>query len=208
MIKMIEKIRLLKESLENDDEIDLINFNVFGGISDSEAKYLQEKFNMPERITNFYRFTNGLQLRWMYKKNISEEQKLLPRDIPFDWMWPSEHYQHFDGLVNILPASLAFKKNWKDIIWFEFESEFEIYYKDKKITLIDFKKKIIPFDLYDKYFTVAFYTADNEYPLLFGVDHNVEFLDYQEVSFEKYMDFIFEKRGEVKTREFFFRKLK
>jgi hypothetical protein len=203
---MKEQLEVLKQKLLANPRVCLVNFNVFPPITDAAVDDVRKLSSIPEDVLSFYRYTNGLQLRWYYTDGNFKDLERLEFNQPFDWMWPVEHYWQMDGIINILPLEMSFLKNWKDFIWFDFEQEYDIQYNAETVNLLDFKKQIKPVDLYDKYFSVAFYSGDSRLPLLFGEDHNVEFLSYEPAAFGDYISFILDNLGAVKARESFFKK--
>lgn len=204
---MKEEVNKLKLELENDKTVHLINFNLFPGIGDNKIKELETKIKIPEAIKEFYKFSNGWQVRWIKTENKKFDLEKYKDQTPFDWMWPSEHYWQLDGVINILPLELILEKDWKDFTWFDFEKQYDIDYAGKKMNLLEFKKGMKPVDIFDKYFTTAFYVEDGDFPVYLGDDHNVDFLKYEPMGFKKYLEMIIESRGEVNARQSFFKKL-
>lgn len=205
---MKEKINKLKQELESDETIQLVNFNLFPGIEDKKLEELEKEIKIPDEVKAFYKFSNGWQVRWFATGNKKiDTNHQIEKDKPFDWMWSAEHYWQLDGVINILPLNVILEKDWKDFIWFDFEKQYDIEYAGKKINLLEFKKRVKPVDIFDKNFTTAFYVNEEGFPVFLGDDHNVDFLLYEPMDFEKYLNLIIESKGEVNARQSFFKKL-
>ncbi len=201
-------ISKLKDELSSDDRIELISFHCFEPVSSELYSICQSKIQLfiPKTIADFYSVSNGLQVRWRkknkaypYKKEIAESGN------PFKWNWPVEHYWQLDGLINILSLEQFLFGDYKDFMWFDFEQKYNIIFLNNPINLQQFKKSLRPFDVYDKYYTVAAYATNSEFQILLGDDHNADFLHYPPISIEKYFEKLFLTKGEIKQRPGFFK---
>ncbi len=197
----------LKKELQNDVSIELISFTLFDPVNEEKIRDAESSFGykLPKVLVDFYRFSNGLQVRWKRKDEENEyKEEIMNAGDPFRWSWPAEHYWQLDGLINILNLDQFLFGSYKDFMWFDFEAGYSVSYFDKKINLLQFKKELRPFDVFDKYYTVAVYAADGSFDVLLGDDHNADFLHYGRISLDQYFQKLFATWGSVKARPGFF----
>lgn len=197
----------LQKELQSDTEISVISFSMFDPVSEEKLREAEISFGLklPQILLDFYRFSNGLQVRWK-QKNTTEEYKdeILKAGDPFHWSWPAEHYWQLEGLINILNLDQFLFGSYKDFMWFDFEANYTVSYFSKELNLLQFKKDLRPFDVFDKYYTVAVYPGKDAFDVLLGDDHNADFSHYGRITIEEYFLQLFKTRGSVKERPAFF----
>jgi hypothetical protein len=201
------KISELRLTLTKDKEIQLLDFHSFPPVEEHVVSSIEKivGYKLPKQMVEFYKTTNGLQLRWVKSdREVQYKEDVKNSGTPFPWLWPAEHYWQLDGIINVLSLEEIFLKDYKDFIWFDFEKEYEVTWRGKKINLQEFKKSIKPLDVYDKYYTVAILIDDPSLPVMLGEDHNADFLNYRHCDFKSYMEFLFQSKGEVDKRKAFF----
>jgi hypothetical protein len=181
-----EELTKLKNELKGDKDIRLINYDIMAGIGEAMLSELGTRFVLPEEVKAFYRVTNGLRVRW--------EKKGHPA------MGEAE------GVINILPLEQSLLKDWEGFLWFAFEEKYPVEYQGKVLNMLDLKKALRPFDLYQEDLTVAFYLEDVGLSVMLGRDHNADFISYAPAEFGEYMRFLFGSRGSVEGRSHFFKK--
>ena len=106
------QIQKLKAAIAS-KEIELFNFTVFPPVERYLFVQVEQviKFRLPDLLKEFYSCTNGLQVRWQYRKNeILYKEDISRSGNPFPCLWPAEHYWQLDGLINILPLQEVFFK--------------------------------------------------------------------------------------------------
>lgn len=201
-------ISKLEKELSESDKIELISFHRFKPVTNSLYADYCEKFQLflPQILADFYTVSNGLQVRWRKKnKPKSYEKEIAESGNPFKWNWPAEHYWQLDGLINLLPLEQFLFGIYKDFMWFDFEEKYSINFLNNTINLQKFKQSLRPFDVYDKYYTVAAYATIDAFHILLGDDHNADFLHYPAITAEKYFEMLFLSKGEIKQRPKFFK---
>lgn len=199
------QIELLKEELTQNKNIHLYSFSTFPGISETylEAVEKKLKISLSPALKEFYKITNGWQVRWAKIDNeyrSAFEKEIKNSGYVFAWDWPAQHYWQIDGIINILPIEKVFFRDYKDFIWFDFEEDIQTEWNKEQINLLKFKQNIRPFDVFDKYYTVAIYIGDKDLPLLLGNDHNATFQDFKPISFDDYFNHLIIDKGEVAKR--------
>lgn len=203
----IDEIDQLKSKLLSAPDVNLLSFHRFPPVSKDVLVSVERSLNLqlPQDIIDLYLKTNGLQVRWDFSTNeVNYLKEINISGSPFPSLWPAEHYWQLDGVINILPLEEVLFKDYKDFMWFDFETDYTIDWKGSRIPLDQFKKQLKPIDVFDKYYTVAIYLADVEMPLLLGEDHNADFLSYPTSNFKSYINFLFDSLGEVDKRKDFF----
>jgi len=209
-MKAGDSINQLKQRLETDPDVVLLDFSCFPAAKDEEILALEKSFSQefPAVLKELYKFSNGLQVRWNYKSTDLPYQSDIEKSRkPFPWLWPAEHYWQLDGVINILPLEEVFDRDYKDFMWFDFEKDYKARWNGIEMNMQAFKKNLRPFDVYDKYYTVAIY-PDQQYPVLLGEDHNADFLNYLPLNFSAYFEFLLDSRGAVNERVDFFNRKK
>ena len=198
----------LKDDLTANDKIELISFHCSEPVSKEQYAACLQRFKLfiPQVVADFYSVCNGLQVRWRKKKkeNLYEEE-IKAAGNSFKWDWPAEHYWQLDGLINILPLEQFLFGEYKDFMWFEYEEKYNINFMNNQINLREFKQRLRPFDVFDKYYTVAGYATTDAFYMLLGDDHNADFMHYVPISAEKYFEQLFLTKGAVKKRPDFFK---
>lgn len=189
-------IEALRSELEADAQVDLLCFHAFPPAPEDA---LRTQPALKEEIRDFYRTANGWQVRWVYKDNdrLSSDDRDKLRPVQADWLWPMDQYYQLDGVINILPAELAFGGNWEDIMWYPTDKDFEVSFQKNQWNLLRFKQSLYPFDLFSKEGTVALLGGERKMPALLGADHNVDFTSYKPLPFRKYLEQLIATKGAV-----------
>lgn len=200
-MELIEQVKIIVKSLKSDDNIQLIIYHLQEGLT-------KENWNKDDRIftkaTNqFYSQINGLQLIWIRKDNPFYDEKIhKERNQPFPWleMWKDDY--PYDGAIMILPLEFSFTHNWENITWYEMERQYKTTYLGTQMSMLDFKKQIIPFDVFSKYYSVSYFLGDpdDSFTLLLGQDNGADYTSCKRFSFEQYIDLLITTKGDVKKR--------
>lgn len=199
----------LKGLIENDESIKLINFQTFLGLNESQLNSLESRFSVKfdSEIRAFFSETNGFQMRWMHKSNADFNPSSDIYDSnPFEWLSPMDNYWKYDGVINILPLEMIFTEKWKNIIWFDGDKEHKIEFKGELISLLKFKKRMRPFDIFSKDQAAAFYLHGKHISnVILGQDGFIEFESSKLITFKRYLDFLILSKGDVERRRALFR---
>src|SRR5690606_25479117 len=167
-------------------------------ISELESRFGQE---IPTDLKSFYALCNGLQLTW----RVASSQTLYEAEItkagcPFPLMWPAEQYWQLTGVINIPDLQTLLFRDYKDFMWIDHEKNYEDSFGGNKINSQTFKKKFLPFDIFDKYYTAALYLSEDKSQILLGDDHNASFLNFEPMDFEIYLVHTLNTFGEISAR--------
>jgi hypothetical protein len=113
-LEMVEELKMMPH-------VQVTNFELFDPASTYEITATEESlgFLLDNDIKDFYTISNGLQLKWIHKKNpkFNSDQHRYQKD-GFDFIEPLEWYGSEDGCINILPLRMIFlEQNWGDIVW-------------------------------------------------------------------------------------------
>ena len=117
---MVKELRL-------HSQVQLLNYNTFPPVQDSQFNFFEEMYSVeiPKVIQKFYRETNGLQLRWMFKNNeqFSEEKYPINNQI-LEWDFFQKIFRWEDGGIMILPL----KKLLEDKTLDAFSEDYNMIY--------------------------------------------------------------------------------
>lgn len=196
-----ERFRSLAEGLKNDSAVEVLRFHCQEGLE--QVPFDQYRLPYSEDIERFYREVNGLQLVWIRKDNeLYDASRHRPKTSDFDWleMWVDDY--PYDGSVILLPFEVSFGYNWKNRVWFDVEQKYPTTFLGKPMTMLDFKKRIIPFDVCSKYYSFSYYLddPDDPYTILLGQDHGADYVSSRRLLIEEYIDLVLQTGGEVKRR--------
>ena len=144
-----------------------------------------------------------MQLVWIEKNNpLFEEKTVENRSTPFPWleMWKDDYA--YDGSIMLLPFDKSFVDNWENKVWYKQEEKYRTTFKGKEMSMLEFKKRIIPFDVFNRYYTVSYLKDDTNsgYPLLLGQDFGADYTSSKMYTLKEYLKLIIRTKGHVKTR--------
>jgi hypothetical protein len=202
----LARFALMVEGLRDcPDEVALLGYNVFEPVAEETVAEVEKSlgFALAESVKSFFRQTNGLQLRWMSKASPEyDPRKHRLTYEPFDGRYPWSGYLTETGLVNILPLEEIFFGDWRDYVWFENEGARQTTFFGVEYNSLFFKQHVKPFDLFNKYYTMAFFVGDGrpDPKVLMGSDHNADFTSTEVTDFESYVEFLIAKKGAVEER--------
>lgn len=204
-MRIQEHIEELKRSLSEDAGVRLLHFGIFPGIALAEIENIErEFFPLPEGMKQLYTYSNGLVVVWENKDDKPTEWPGSNALSNPDWEWTLNSYQLPRGVINILPLNEIFYHDWQDVIWFDGDRNVA----DEQLEADAFKRSVKPFDLYSKYNSVCLFSMDGkEAVCALGDDHNADFESYKPLEMEKYLEKLFQTKGEQAARIKFFKEV-
>ncbi len=205
----LARFHKMVESLNHHPKVQLLHFHTFPPASDENIKKVEEQLGYPlhSSIISFYQQTNGLQLSWIFKSNEqfdSHSHQLQESPLDFEHQYMDYHPE--DGSVMILPIEQAFLKDWHDQVYFDFmDDDDEESFMNQSYGLLNFSKRIKPFDCFNKYYDMAFFLdGSSNPPVILGDDHQACYTDSKVTDFESYLEFVLANKGVVNRRKGFY----
>ncbi|MDX1903076.1 MAG: hypothetical protein SFU27_02860 [Thermonemataceae bacterium] len=175
-------------------------------------KIIQEYPLLNADFKAFYEVCNGIQLRWIHKKNEAYNPSIHSyQDAPLQATYGMQDYQPEDGLVMIIPIEL-FSYDWIDSVYFDedFMHENQTEFANKTYNTFEFAKSVKPFDIFSMYRQMNIFTGNMQdfthYPVLMGDDHQACLTDSRITNFASYLEFILYSKGLVNARGTFYSK--
>jgi hypothetical protein len=210
MKNYLARFAMMVEELKRcGDVVALLNYNLFEPVPDASLAEVEDVLGMPlgESIKDFFKLTNGLQLRWILKSSPAfdpEKHRFTPE--PFDWLLPWDDYLPDTGLVNVLPLEEIFLRDWKGFVWFGSEAKRRNRFLGVEYNGLSFKKSIKPFDAFNKFYSMAFFVGDRQSDpkVILGEDHLADFASSRVTNFESYLEFLLATKGIVAERKNFY----
>lgn len=132
--------------LRQHSQVQLLDYHTFPPIENPQIDFFEKKYNIkiPKDVKAFYRETNGLQLRWIFKNNeqFSEEKYPINNKI-LDWNFFQKTFCWEDGGILLLPLEIlleektvdAFSEDYNMICTFD---EFVLSISENEDLSIDF----------------------------------------------------------------------
>lgn len=206
----LSRFALMAEELKSCPErVALLNYNIFKPVSDDTVREVEDAlgFSLDPSILSFFKQTDGLQLRWILRDNPRfdpDKQKFNYQ--PLDSLYPWERPVRANGFVNILPLRRIFLGDWEDTVWYRNVEPYRIKFLGTEYDGTFFKQHIKPFDVFDAYYTMVFFTGDEESDpkVLLAEDRHAELTSSKITDFESYMEFLIASKGIVKARKDFY----
>ena len=113
----LSRFKKMVEELKGHPQIHLFNFHTFPPVELSQFDILEKKYSLkfPPAVFDFYKRTNGLQLRWAFKNNEHYPDINPQSPQPLPWNYFKKTYRWEDGGVMILPLEKAIETKKIDI---------------------------------------------------------------------------------------------
>ncbi len=112
---LLENLNKKYENLKNHPDVFITHYLTFKPASDEEINEVEKNigFPLPNDLKAFYKITNGLIFRWIYKKHINENEifefnKVPIDDLVYNYFYPPE-------CINIIPIQQIFKSQQKPL---------------------------------------------------------------------------------------------
>lgn len=216
-MNFIEKLNEVVEQLKNDENIEIIQFEVFPpAVSEIEEVEAMLGYKLDSSITDFYRECGGVKLIWVDStKNeegymsetadyfIENKEELQANKDNFFVLNSGDYYMPVDGAIIIPNIKYVFSEDWSGSISDEIDiiNSFENSGLLKKSNVDESKFKIVPFDLYNEYDHVSFLLTGNENPYVaFSNDAFASFSESKLFTFAEYLDILLESKGSLEKR--------
>lgn len=159
--------------------------------------------SLPNDLVEFYTQINGLQLVWLKKTNpFFKDKSYKKRSQPFSWLEMWEDDFAYDGSIMLLPYDISFGNSWENKVWYKAEERYSTSFRGKKMSMLEFKKRIIPFDLFNRYYSVSYFKNDPDldHPLLLGQDFGADYTSSKLYTLKEYLKLLISTKGHVKSR--------
>lgn len=200
----------METRLKNDVDIELLTFHIFPPVKESYLETLK-KYQLPDEFISFYRYTNGLQVRWISKKDESYNPKIHkwkygPFFDPEKIDVSTAYYDYYDGVINILPLETMFKNSWKGTTWQDWNKDYTIKINGKELNSYEFLFSLRPFNLFSETNTINLVLhKDSELnsKLMQSEDKFADFQSSKFLTFTSYINHLFINNGSWYSRDIF-----
>ncbi|MEM7103532.1 MAG: pentapeptide repeat-containing protein [Bacteroidota bacterium] len=196
------------QQLDSHPKVKILSFVTFKGVSDQIIAKVEASLGQPieSAIKQFYKETNGLQIRWITTENEDFDPELhTPTTAILDWDYANENFRPEDGVVMILPLEMVFLRNLRDVVYFDWMQDKSVLHDGNSLNMLGFFKNIKPFDLYGYEDDMAFFTSGNGYlRVLHGEDNFGSYSRSRGTTFADYLEFLLANKGLVSSRKAFY----
>lgn len=194
------------ENLKNNPEIVVTNFSIFDPITDLDIDRVEgiAGSKLDPTIKDFFTLSNGLQLKWIHKKNPQyDANSHQPTDSGFDWLQPLEWYGVEDGCINILPLQVSLlDQEWGEIVWSYEDEGQRIEFANQEYDLLLLLQNVKPMDIFSKSSSMAFLLSKSSGnpQILLAQDHFADIESSIVTNFISYLEFLLHHYGMVEKR--------
>lgn len=214
-------------ALKKHPDLVLLNYHRGEPATPYQIEQLQENFPMLSKdMIAFYEVCNGLQLRWIHKKNSQyEDDYHTEMQAPEDFFYALQNYQPEDGIIMILPIE-QLNTDWDGRIYFDHSDNYKKDFIFHQYGGLYFDQHIKPFDAFSMYNDMALFTGfdsvnfsekftKTQYetylstylcPIIMGDDHQACYTDSLITDFASYMEFLLYCKGIRQARAAFYSK--
>ncbi|MGF1488882.1 MAG: hypothetical protein ACFBSE_17495 [Prochloraceae cyanobacterium] len=202
------------EELKSSPYVQVLNFELFEAVEPKVITRVEEilRCNLDTSIKDFYQISNGLQLKWIHKKNPEfDSEEHYYREEGFDYLQPIEEYGLEDGCINILPLQVTlFEQNWSDIVWSYEDEGYSVEFCGAIHDRLALMQRLKPLDIFSKSEAMAFLIEEGigNPKVILVQDHFAEVEDSRITDFRSYLDFILHYRGLIAERRNFYNEYK
>lgn len=197
MATYITAFQSLATALEREPDVVLLGFHTFAPLSDADLDDLAARHRcvLSPAIRQFYKESNGLQLRWIFKHNPQYQAQQHPphqnNRPPVPWTYASEHYRAEDGCIFLLPLdellATALPPVWTDA---------PLALQGKTYTPLEFYGALRPLDLFSAYDSMALLLREHAAPLVLLCEEQGEWTQHAHpIAFEQYLGFLYRSLG-------------
>jgi uncharacterized protein YjbI with pentapeptide repeats len=203
----LARFHQLAEELKAHPKVRLLAYHSFPAVDPTKVSKAEQLLGQPldRKIKEFYRETNGLQLRWIFENNEDLDERVHQWKTKAEhWNYAKDAFRAEDGVIFILPFEAVFIDpidHGLDILGGQEEIEF----MNDRQDLLAFYQKIRPFDAFSSYCNMAFYMDGTaKPPLLMGDEHCSNYTDSRLTDFESYLEFLLATKGLCRKRKSFY----
>lgn len=205
----LDRFKAMVGELKAHPDVVVTHFNVFPPVSERAILRATHEFGaeIPENFVNFYRRTNGLQLRWLFR-GASDFDAQLGKGGKYSELSYSSVYADdgsVEGCINIQPMQnvFGFGGGWEGIVYFEeAKDRFTQEWAGKSYPNNAFRKSMKPIDYFHFFYSILLLTIDKSgnLPLLLtsGYFKNIGQSGFS--NFGDYLEFILATKGLVSAR--------
>jgi hypothetical protein len=191
----------------------ILSFARFPPIGPEIIERIEREYDctLDRSVAEFFRESNGLQIRWTLTQAISDaasigrDKQAEDHHQSFAWMLPWERRLQDTGIINILPLDKILLSDWKGFTWFGSERGSKRFL-GIEYQYVNFLKMMKPFDIFGKYYTmVLFMKPTVATPLvLLAEDNLTDYSSSKITNFESYLEFLLATEGAVVERPRFY----
>ncbi|MFN0200153.1 MAG: SMI1/KNR4 family protein [Bacteroidia bacterium] len=191
------------ESLKHHPRVQILN--TYQGKPLTERYLVQwEKrlgFQLPQDVRDFYKQCNGLQLRWVDRKNPSNrltchQKSHKQKTIPFyHWEQPRSE----EGSIMILPFQKVFHPAWGVNYEYEWKGPTQVLISGKVFNTKELNKHIRQFDIFSYQYEMVFMLMPK-----MMVTMGMEYQNHRRTTFSEYLEFLLQSYGYAKNRELYY----
>lgn len=196
----------LVEELKKNEDISVLNNHIFPPVSNGDFSAISDYLGkqLDKDIVDFYKETNGLQIRWIYKNNPRYNPRLhIENELPFTYLDVITEEFYYDGCINILPLNeVFFDIDWNTVFVFDEDAGKSFNFMHEDFDLMDLKKKLRPFDLFARNDCMSFFTGSSIdfLPCVLQQSYYLDFNSSRVTDFTSYLSFVLENNLLVKSR--------
>ena len=197
------------ENLKSHSRVQMLTYHKAKPLSEQSLERIEKRlgYRLHDSIRSFYLQCNGLQLRWMDKKNpnyrVSEHKFRRGRVSHYYF----EDYPLEEGCIMILPLQHSIAKNWKDTVYYPslMSNGERLAFAGRTYGQLDFYKRIKPFDIFSTNNEMAFVLTGDTNPFVVMGDYSrANYSDSHLTTFESYLSFLIKSYGRLSARKSFF----
>lgn len=206
----LKRFNGMVDKLKTYQDIIILNYNSFPPVSEARMKFIEEEFGkpIPEQIKNFYKETNGLQLRWIHKKDASYDPDKHKSVRKFsEWTVNNQMYEPLGGAIMLLPLEKIFVKPEYDTLPYFSEEDYgnvRIEFENASFPIPQYINEMLkPLDLFGgKYHAMALiYAPELNFPLMFNEFDEDLYRYSRTTDFASYLEMLIANSGAVKKRK-------
>ncbi|MEO1514019.1 MAG: pentapeptide repeat-containing protein [Bacteroidota bacterium] len=198
----IRRFQEMARLLDEHPNVQLHSFHFFPPLAADQLQQLEDQtgLRMPAAVREFYSQTNGLQLHWSFG---NAWPKTSTDNPVLQW----ENLPEADGLIFFPPIEEVLTKDWAEQIYFDWmEEESPLRVHSSTYPLLDFSKRIRPFDCFGQEHDMAFFIDRQGYwQVVMGEDQHHFYNHSRLTDFESYLEFLLASKGHVASRIHFYR---
>jgi hypothetical protein len=204
MVSYIERFRAMANEIKANELLDFVDFKTYPPASNQIFESIEAKIgvSLTESIHNFYGQSNGLQLRWRIKPDITDKELevVTKKYDDYDIELPENTGNPF-AQINIIPLENSFNHVWDEIIIPLEDQTFK--FQGMTYPHSEFARKLKPFDLFSEYYCMAFLMEQgvgNPKALLLS-NYYAEWNYSRITDFASYIEMLLVTRGIVRSRD-------
>jgi hypothetical protein len=202
----LERFKAMVEELRAHPDVVVTHFHVFPPVSERVLLRARHEFGaeIPEDFIDFYRRSNGLQLRWLLRSapDLDALVKEGGKSVELSYDSVYEDDGRVAGCVNIQPIQNVFWNTsiWNSILYFENVNDRSSTKWENGIYPSNaFRRSLVPIDYYHFYYSILLLTIEKQTKIsLLASNGYFKNLEPAEVSsFKEYLEYLLASMGVV-----------